>query len=176
MYVYAYIVHRYVFIYINMYLYIYIYVLICIRTRACPCALPSIYPPFFLQTWNISFRNSQVHGGKLDFVCIEVPVPCLPQLQNRTGRAARRLLTTKPRWPHCTAINIFIVSAGHCFVVVRCWKWFQWGGGFLGGGGWHVEATPKASALFPSRGRIFFLCIGRGGGGVGADLAKAVII
>ena len=159
-----------------MYLYIYIYVLICIRTRACPCALPSIYPPFFLQTWNISFRNSQVHGGKLDFVCIEVPVPCLPQLQNRTGRAARRLLTTKPRWPHCTAINIFIVSAGHCFVVVRCWKWFQWGGGFLGGGGWHVEATPKASALFPSRGRIFFLCIGRGGGGVGADLAKAVII
>ena len=32
--------------------------------------------------------------------------------------AARRLLTTEPRWSRCTAINIYVANAGHYFVML----------------------------------------------------------
>ena len=76
-----------------------------VHTRACPCALPSIYPPFFLPNWNFSFRNSQVRATLFNFVSVSF-LPFVLSFQ-RTGAVAFNIYVGR-----CVILMLFIWMHG----------------------------------------------------------------
>ena len=76
-----------------------------VHTRACPCALPSIYPPFFLPNWNFSFRNSQVRATLFNFVSASF-LPFVFSFQ-RTGAVAFNIYVGR-----CVILMLFIWMYG----------------------------------------------------------------